>query len=125
MRFTRYFRPIRRPVTSRRLANARRAVEQDKASVALFPELAHYNSAEARLDDLDQQNLARVRAWRTHRAQAWRTARRRLRALDPDLRRRVWAHWQRGHLPGSPEYLLDLIHCQTTPSHPCYTPLSS
>jgi dephospho-CoA kinase len=110
MKFARQFSKTRRPVTARRLAHAARAVARDKASVALFPELAHHQTAADRIAAIDADTEAHFQRMRDHTAQTWRRARRTLRQLPPELRARIMARWNHGHLPANAHYLADLIH---------------
>jgi hypothetical protein len=113
MKFARQFTKTRRPVTARRLAHAARAVARDKASVALFPELAHHQTAAERIADIDAETEAHFQKLRDHIAQTWRRARRTLRQLPPELRDQILRRWNTGHLPANASYLADLIHTTT------------
>lgn len=107
MFFYRASRIAPRVVTPQRLAAARASVRREKESVALFPELARYDSAEERIADQNRQRDERAAMLRDQRAADWRRARAALRArADAETLRE---HWQGRIYPGTPEYLLDLI----------------
>lgn len=111
MRFDRYPRPVeKRERTPRRVAAAKRAVQKEKDSWALFPAMATHQTAEERLDALDVHTREWWRAMRQNRADSWRRARRALRRL-PDIRRaglvRYWQTTWGG--PKDPVYLLGMI----------------
>jgi len=109
MRFNRYPRTTMAEATPRRLAAARRAVNAEKDKYALFPEFVRHKTAEERVAAIQRHTVVFWDERRNDRAHSWRTARRQLREL-PDLTRRgVLAWWQRGGVPGCPEYLLGAI----------------
>ena len=110
MRFAHQISKTHRQVTARRLAHAARAVARDKESVALFPELAHHQTAAQRIAAIDAENEAHFQRMRDHTAQTWRRARRALRQLPVGLRAEILAKWNEGYLPAHAHYLADLIH---------------
>jgi hypothetical protein len=113
MKFSRQTSKTRRPVTARRLAHAARVVARDKDSVALFPQLAHHQTAAERIAAIDAETEGHFQRMRDHTAQTWRRARRNLRQLSPELRAEILAKWNAGYLPAHAHYLADLIHTTT------------
>ena len=114
MRFFRYPRPLQREITSRRLSAARRAIQRDRDSWALFPEYVKHHTAEERIAAVDEDVSAAFQLRRHQRAEAWRRARAALRQMPEQQRRDAMEFWQRGIYPASPEYLLALIRSITT-----------
>ena len=115
MQFERYIKATRRPVTGRRIAAARRALQRQADSVALFPELAPSETAEKRVDRFDFESVAMVQQMRDHQAQTWRRARRQLRALTLEQRAEVMRQWSNKFLPKTAVYLADIIFTITRP----------
>ena len=113
MKFDRSIKATRRPVTGRRLAAARRALQRQADKVALFPELAPTETPAERVDRFDADSVAMVLRWRQHTAQTWRRARRQLRALTPEQRAEVMAQWNNKWLPKQAHYLADIIFTVT------------
>ena len=113
MQFERYIKATRRPVTGRRLAAARRALQRQADAVALFPELAPTETPAERVERFDAQSVATLQRWRDQTAQTWRRARRQLRALPPDQRAAVMAQWNNKFLPKHAHYLADIIFTTT------------
>ena len=112
MRFWKYqIRKAPREWTPRKLQAAERAVRKDAESVPLFPELRRYESVADRIADVNAGHLAFVLKHRAFRAYSWRRAGRARRALLPLQRKAVDAKWNRGHIPGDPSYLCDIIWC--------------
>ena len=110
MKFDRYLRAERRPITGRRLAAAKRALQRQADEVALFPELQPTQTPEERCRQFDDASLATVQRWRDQRAADWRRARRTLRALTAEQQARVDRRWaQNRFMPGDPVYLLESI----------------
>lgn len=111
MRFHRQRRFEIKGPTPRRLSAARRAVERDRDSWALFPEKVRHQSAEERVAATDAGLIVRERENRAETARAWRFQRARLARLPEPLRGGVLAYWNRhGWLPGDPTYLGGLLH---------------
>ena len=79
--------------TMRRIKNAQKAVQREKESVALFPELARFKSVEERLDAQDKMAFDALIGRRKAEAEAWLKVRRRLRELPPDKQERFVEHW--------------------------------
>ena len=110
MKFDRYLRAERRPITGRRLAAAKRALQRQSDAVALFPELQPTETPEERCRKFDDAGLATVKRWRDTRAANWRRARQTLRALPAHVQAQVHQRWtQNRFMPGDPVYLLESI----------------
>jgi hypothetical protein len=105
LRWRRQERFVPNPITPRRLAAARRAVNLDKDKNALTPELVKYGTPEERLEALAEGLVCMEREWRQRRANAWRECRKRLAALPPLTRRGVVCLWNKGIYPLEPSYL--------------------
>lgn len=99
----------KRERTPRRMVAARKAVQREKDSVALFPELAKYKTPEERLTLVEDDHQRWTKQMRDHAAKNWREARRRLRWMAPEDRRAVIAWWNNDFHPLDPVYLLDHI----------------
>ena len=110
LRFRRMERFVPPPVSGRRIAAARRAVERDKDRNALTPELVRHHTPEERLNALAIGMDKTERDWRDHRAQGWRSCRRRLRNLPEITRKGVVRLWNLGICPLEPHYLAGYIH---------------
>jgi len=81
--------------STRRIKSAQKAVQREKDSVALFPELARFRSVEERLDAQDKSEFTRLIARRRAEAEAWLKVRRRLRQLPSDKQARFVEHWNK------------------------------
>lgn len=94
MRFQRFdIRPGKIPRTTRRLKNAEKAIERERDSIPLFPELVRFKTVEQRLDHLDD---CQIRYWQNIRdqlAQTWRKFRQRLYGLPEAERQRFLDYW--------------------------------
>jgi hypothetical protein len=113
VQFDPYIKATRRPVTGRRLAAARRALQRQADKVALFPELAPTETPGERVERFDAEVVAMVQRRRDDLAQTWRRARRQLRALTPEQRAKVMAQWNNKFLPKHAVYLADIIFTVT------------
>lgn len=113
MKFYPYIKATRRPVTGRRLAAARRALQRQADKVALFPELAPTETPAERVDRFDAESVAMVQRHRDWLAQTWRRARRQLRALPPEQHAEVMRQWRNKFLPKTAVYLADIIFTVT------------
>jgi len=110
MKFDRYLRTDRRPITGRRLAAASRALRKQAEQVALFPELQPTETPEERCNRFDAEAVATLKRWRATRAADWRRARHKLRNLPPEIQAKVHQRWtQNRFMPGDPVYLLESI----------------
>ena len=110
MRFKRFPRVVPYVVTSRKLAYARRAIQQARARCLIFPELTDQRSAEQRMEDNARHSHLYWQDMRDTQAAIWREARRALATLRPSQRAGLLRYWQNGGLPGSPVYLLGCIY---------------
>ena len=112
MRFSRYPRArIDARPSKARLATARRALKRQRDQVPLFADqvAADQPTAEGRIQSLDEAYEHYLQRFRDFVAASWRRARKMLREMPAEQRAAILAEWQYGHLPGSSEYLLDLI----------------
>lgn len=110
MQFDRFIRAERRPITGRRLAAARRALQRQADAVALFPELQPTETPEERCERFDRGNVAAVQSWRDTRAANWRRARYQFRTLPPIERHIVQRQFFGNRfMPKDPVYLLETI----------------
>lgn len=111
MRFDRFPRPRGlRPHTPQRIAAAARALQQARDRVPLFTDQLVTESVAERLQRQDADTIRASQFLRQGYARAWREARRRLPALAPEARAGILREWQTHRwLPGTPEYLLDLL----------------
>lgn len=109
MRYTPFPRPVWRPITPRRLAQAERTLAQERERWGLFAAQMVTKTARERLERLDRGVHVAHAALRQHLAAQWRTGRRALFALPPKQRRQVLAAWNASRLPGSAEYFLDFL----------------
>lgn len=114
MKFDRYIRAERRPITGRRLAAAKRALHRQAEAVALFPELQPTQTPEERCRQFDDSTVAFIQSLRDHRAVNWRRARHQLRTMLPFLRGIVEARFFGNRfMPKDPVYLLEVIRAVT------------
>ena len=110
MKFERFIRAERRPITGRRLAAAKRALQRQADAVALFPELQPTETPEQRCNRFDDASVATVQRWRDDEAERWRRARRELRALSTGQQAAVDRRWaQNRFMPKTAVYLLETI----------------
>lgn len=115
MKFYRFIRAERRPVTGRRLAAAKRALRRQADAVALFPELQPTETPQERCDRFDLDSVATVQRWRDAEAERWRKARRELRAMTPAEQSQVDRRWaQNRFMPKTAVYLLETIRAVKT-----------
>lgn len=111
MRFTRYMmRETSYQMTPRKVAAARKAIEQDRERCGLFPEMMQFTTVEDRVDAIARHRSLWVADMRQHQADNWRRARRLLRELPPGTRTGIRRYWAQSIMPGDPVYLLGLIH---------------
>jgi hypothetical protein len=110
MKFERFIRAERRPVTGRRLAAAKRALQRQADKVALYPELQPTETPQERCDRFDLASLAASQRWRDAEAERWRRARRELRAMSAAKQTQVDRRWgQNRFMPKTAVYLLETI----------------
>ena len=91
---------------------ARRSVAKEKESMALFPELARYQSAEEKIAKQDDMVAGFAESFRADAARKWREARKALNTLEPITRAGLLRWWQSetNHMPREPYRLADCIH---------------
>jgi hypothetical protein len=106
-------------VTPQKLAAARRKVQRDRDSVALFPDLARYESAE----QCAAEKVERCKSWqqrmRDLTARKWREVRSAYRRLNPITADGLKRYWELGHIPGTPYYLASLVD-RCLKGHSCW-----
>jgi hypothetical protein len=115
MRFAKYpGKRISREVTTARIVASERALKRERDKVPLFASevAAEQPSARERIEKIDIGAQAWLDDRRLRFAALWKASRLKLRTLAVDVALRILAEWQFGYLPGSPEYLADLIHCR-------------
>ncbi len=96
--------------SSRRIANAQKAVQRELDSVPLFPELARFSSAEERLDQQERMELDRLRRIRHEEAAGWWRLRRRLLQLASADRDRFLDYWNNSTMvPAEAGYANDVL----------------
>jgi ribosome modulation factor len=101
-----------RGVTPRRLAAARRALQnqQDKFPLLAVLIAEAQPTPEQRILNSDQKFICTFLEDRKRTAKGWREARKQLRALIEQDRNQLLTHWNRSHYPKTPVYLKTLIH---------------
>jgi hypothetical protein len=116
MKFQPHIKAIRREVTPRRLAAARRALTRQAEAVALFPDLQPTETPQERCDRFDLEGVATVQRWRDAEADRWRRARRTLRTLSAEQRAQVHARFTLNRfMPKTAVYLLEIIRAVCAP----------
>ncbi|WP_224962599.1 hypothetical protein [Geomonas subterranea] len=114
MRFKRYGRieAQTRGVTPRRLAAARRALQNERDKLPLFADLIAETqpTPEDRIKKVDAGLIEQMHEARDRYAGYWRRIRQNLRAMDPEERKHLLWYWNRSMMPATPEYLAGLIH---------------
>ena len=116
MKFQPHIKAIRREVTPRRLAAARRALTRQAEAVALFPDLQPTETPQQRCDRFDLDGVATVQRWRDAEADRWRRARRTLRTLSAEQRAQVHARFTLNRfMPKTAFYLLEIIRAVCAP----------
>ena len=119
MKFDRHIRADRRPVTGRRLAAAKHALQRQADAVALFPELAPRETPEERIRRFDDASIATVKRWRDAEAERWRRARRELRVMTAAEQTQVDQRWaQNRFMPKTAVYLLETIRAVKKEAQP-------
>jgi hypothetical protein len=119
MKFSPHIKATRRAITPRRLAAARRALQNQADAVALFPELQPTQTPQERCDQFDAEAVAMVQRWRDHEAATWKRARQMFRALPSAQRAEVQArYWGNRFMPKTAVYLLETIHTVTKEAQP-------
>ena len=100
-----------RGVTPRRLAAAERTLDREREKLALFAQqvLAEQETAEQRIDRMDQAMIAYDQGHRDLAARHWRRGRRMLRSLPPDQQAALIGEWNRSSVPPDAAYFADFI----------------
>lgn len=111
MRFTRYFRGDYQATDRKRAAAARRQRRELEAVPLFAQEVAEsLPSIDAVMAARSAEFAADLKADRTRQAEQWRRGRAELRALPVQSRALLLAYWQRCWWPGTPTYLLMMLH---------------
>ena len=110
----RFIRMILRPTplerTERRRKAAERAVARELEKFPLFPELAHFQNADERLDHMDNKNKEHFQNIRDDAAHTWRKFRRRLASLPLQEQERFLDYWNSHTMfPGEAWYASDTL----------------
>ena len=111
MRFIRLPRPAVRPINTRRIAAAERALQRERDK---FPLLADWvaeqqPSAEERLDRFQTAEFSRQQGRRDVAAASWRRSRALLRLLPQETQGELLARWNKAACPGTSEYFSDAV----------------
>jgi len=99
----------KRPVTSGRLAAASRALKRERDRLSLFSAevAAEQPTADKRISECEVASDAYWQRLRDYNAAVWRRARQ---VIASDSRGSdVLSEWQRSSVPGSAEYLADML----------------
>lgn len=104
-------RNSQRPITTRRLAAAKRALRNERnAHPLLAAQIADEQpTPEERIRSHDEANADHWQAVRDHRAQVWRRARATIRALPDEQRDALLDAWNRSSIPASAAYFADFV----------------
>ena len=108
-------RATARPLTERRLAAARRALQREQDECPLFAnDIADEQpTPEERLRAIDARQVAHWQRIRDFNAQTWRAARRILFSLPAGEREQLLAAWQSAPCPASASYFADFLYHRT------------
>ncbi|MFB3816175.1 MAG: hypothetical protein ACE147_00810 [Candidatus Methylomirabilales bacterium] len=110
MRFSRFPRSFQRPITARRLAAARKAIQRERDKAGLFAFELPKVTPEERCKAWDKG----ADEWWTHlrdfNAKQWREGRRILFAMPAERRRTIVERWNAAPYPGSSEYFLEFMN---------------
>jgi len=110
MKFEAHIKPKRQTEFSRgRIAAAKKAVEKERDSVALFPELMRDKTVEARLERIEDENEKYWQRLRNFEAQQWREGRAMLRRLNALTRTGVLRYWDQAQMPHTACYFAGLV----------------
>jgi hypothetical protein len=101
--------------SKQRLTAAKKSLQRQRDKTPLFAaEIASEQpTPEERIAELDRNAEAWLDGMRALVAKSWRDSRAKLRSLPADQAFAILAEWQYGYLPGSQEYLADLIRQRT------------
>lgn len=108
-------RAAARPLTERRLAAARRALQREREDCPLFADdiADEQPTAEERVQEIDAAQVAHWQRIRDYNARTWRAARRILNGLPVEERDRLRAEWQSAPYPASASYFADFLYQRT------------
>ena len=100
-----------RGITPRRLSAAERALARERGKLVLFAQqvLAEQESAEERIDRMDQSMIAYDQGHRDLAARHWRHGRRMLRSLPPELQTNLIEKWNGSCVPPNAAYFADFV----------------
>lgn len=100
-----------RPLTPRRLAAARRALERQAAALPLYSEQirAQQPTPAQRIAQQDASAKRYMDALRRHDAESWLRGRAALRRLPQERRAELLALWNQSMVPAAPHYFLDFL----------------
>jgi len=100
-----------RPITTRRLSAAKRALQKERDNYPLFAEQVadEQPTPEERIRSHDEQNADHWQTIRDHRARVWRDARAVVDALPSDQRTALLDAWNRSTIPASAAYFADFV----------------
>ena len=106
--------PKRRAAAKAKFTRKYNETMRKNEQVALLPELQvelpEPVTPEAEIAAHDERTMAMQESNRIEQAKEWRKARARVFALDSAMRARVLKHWNRGIYPGTPGYLVTVMH---------------
>lgn len=100
-------------ITSRKIANAKRALEKERQKAGLFgEELMSFKSVEERFEIMKLRKKDFVKNMRDFEAQTWRDARKLFRSFNsrPEIQEKIADYWNKSKMPKDPIYLIGVIH---------------
>ena len=117
MRFKRLARPAARPITNRRVAAAKRALQKERDR---FPLLVNWivdqqPTPEERLKRFQTAEVARQQYRRDQAAATWRWARNLLRVLPAATQQTILRRWNTHPCPASASYFADMVFQSARP----------
>ena len=100
-----------RGVTPRRLAAAERALAREREKLALFARqlLTEQETADQRIERIDQAVIAYDQGHRDLAARHWRRGRRMLRSLPPETQETLIDEWNESSVPPDAAYFADFV----------------
>lgn len=111
MRFTRYFKGDYQSTDRKRAAAARRQRREVQSMPLFAQEVAEGQpSIDTVMDARAADFAATLKADRARQAMKWRQGRAELRALPDQAQRALLSYWQKCFWPGTPVYLLSMLH---------------
>jgi hypothetical protein len=104
-----------RPITSRRLQAAKRALQRERDQCPLFADdiAEEQPTEEERVRMIDAAQVAHWQRIRDHAARTWRAARRILFSLPADEQDRLLAEWQAAPYPAGASSFADFLWQRT------------